>query len=74
MRYLSSPSRQEASTAAHPPPVPPELQSDKAPRQDKATAADPKGEAAGGTSLDPKAGRSGAIEQNTPNTGHQQDR
>jgi hypothetical protein len=59
---------------ARPPPVPPEQQSDKGPAQSSSSATDNKGEAAHGTSLDPKVGRSGALKQNTKNTGHQQDR
>ena len=60
--------------AAHPPPVPPEQQSNKAPGQTPSNASEPKGEAAGRQSLDPETGRSGALKQNTTNTGHQQDR
>lgn len=60
--------------AAHPPPVPPDQRSDKGPARDSGTAAEVKGEAAGKKPLDEKAGQSGAIKQNTTNTGYKQDR
>ncbi len=58
--------------AAHPPPVPPDQRSDRGP--DRGSAAKTKGETAGKKPLDEKTGQSGAIKQNTTNTGYQQDR
>ncbi len=58
--------------SAHPPPVPPDQRSDKGPAEGSAAA--PKRPDAGKPTLDEKAGQSGAVKQNTTNTGHQQDR
>ncbi len=57
---------------AHPPPVPPEQQSDKAPKSGKANV-----KQTGATKPPPddrNADRFGDIKQNTTNQGHQQDR
>lgn len=60
--------------SAHPPPVPPDQRSDKGQIRDGIPTAEGKSEAAGKKPLDEKAGRSGAVKQNTRNTGYQQDR
>ena len=58
--------------AAHPPPVPREQQSDKAPRSERPEAN--KAENGKSPSLDTNANRFGDIKQNTTNKGYQQDR
>ncbi len=59
--------------SAHPPPVPPDQRSNKGPGE-TGREAEGKSDAAGKTPLDEKAGRQGAVKQNTTNTGYQQDR
>jgi len=57
---------------AHPPPVPPEQQSDKTPVTEKVNVK--QGGETKSPSDDKNANRYGDIKQNTTNQGHQQDR
>jgi hypothetical protein len=64
--------------SAHPPPVPPEQRSNKGPGETGREAGG-KSDATGAAKahkkpIDEKAGRHGAVKQNTTNTGYQQDR
>ena len=62
--------------SAHPPPVPREQQSDKAPAKAPASgrAETDQTDKAKSPSVDSNANRFGDIKQNTRNKGHQQDR
>ena len=64
--------------SAHPPPVPPEQRSNKGPGETGREAEGGKGDAAAQKAhkkpIDEKAGRHGAVKQNTTNRGYQQDR
>jgi hypothetical protein len=60
--------------SAHPPPVPPDQRSSKDPARNTAPEAAPKKQGEADSPRDEKTGNSGAIRQNTRNTGHQQDR
>jgi len=63
--------------SAHPPPVPREQQSDKAPASGRAEADQTEAHQTGkakSPSVDSNANRFGDIKQNTRNKGHQQDR
>ena len=57
---------------AHPPPLPPEQQSEKAPSSGKAEP--DRTEKANSPAVDSNANRSGDIKENTRNKGYQQDR
>lgn len=57
---------------AYPPPVPPEQQSDKAPKSGKEDAK--RAEKANSPEVDSNANQSDGIKQNTRNKGYQQDR
>lgn len=57
---------------AHPPPVPPEQQSDKAPKSGKADT--DRTEQANSPVVDSNPNQSDGIKQNTRNKGYQQDR
>jgi hypothetical protein len=60
--------------SAHPPPVPPEQRSNKGPGETGRDAEGKSDSTAHKRPVDEKAGRHGAVKQNTTNTGYQQDR